>query len=316
MTLATETRFSGFAENLIEVQQRVDIDLSHLRASVDGEDLQATSLLELKSQLAALIYAHFHLQNPKVSGVSPHDVQDLSQALIDCVPHQNHYQCADLLDSSIEEELTSVQIMGLKVSFPNHLVENTTLPGKVRVTLPSWRRNTTPGYLLALSEQPLHLASHAGIVRLYIGCETAEKALEAWKSTLETLDRLDVNYQVKALSARASYPRSDGVVIYIADKDRDCVIAALNELEVITTATDNHVHSLFTQPVGPNIAIAVEPNDGRSSYQGLSFGQHRSRVLVDALLNAAHTHQTLQECWNQETLSAGIDAGFPAFNSV
>ena len=91
MTLATETRFPGFAESVTEVQQRVDIDLSRLRASIDGEDLQATSLLELQSQLAALIYAHFHLQNPKVSGVSPHDVQDLSQDLIDCIPHQNHY---------------------------------------------------------------------------------------------------------------------------------------------------------------------------------------------------------------------------------
>ncbi|MGV3016543.1 T3SS effector HopA1 family protein [Rothia sp. 88186D007BW] len=316
MTLVTESRFPGFTESLIEVQQRVDIDLSRLKARVDGERTQATSLLELKSQLGALIYAHFHLQNPKTSGVSLHDSQDLSQALIDCIPHQNHYQLADFLSSSRQEGLTRIQIMGLKVSLPSYLVENTNLPGKVRVTLPSWRRNTTPGYLLALSEQPLQIMTHDSLVRLYIGCDTAEKALETWKNTLEILSLLGANYQVKALSARASYPRSDGIVVYIADKDRDHVVTALNELEVIATANDNQEYSLFAQPVGPNIAIAAEPNDTRSTYQGLSFGQHRSRVLVDALLNAACTHQTLQECWNQETLSAGIDATFPAFNSV
>lgn len=303
-----------FTAGIEEIERKVWLDPKKYSAKVGHTDIVATSVLELKSQLTAAIYSHFHIRNPEAKGAGPQSEQNLREALIERIPHATHQQQIQLLSSQnhVGNESVTVGINGLKVVVPSRSInrDRKELP---TVRLPSWRSNTTPGYLLALSD--IAFPRNTDITRVYIPRNSPADTFDVWSSILNALNRAGIPYHLKALSSASSYPRSDALVLYVRQVDLGTATGLLNAIPQFGYETGS-LHSIFTQPVGKNLAVAEEPQDFRPSYRSLSFGQHRSRVLADALL-ATHTEScALEQSWVEETLKAGINADHPAYNRV
>lgn len=306
------TERTKFASALEEVERELKIDTTRFHASIGHTAIEANSLPELRSQLVSAIYAFFHLRNPEIGNISHRQEQDLRDSLILGIPHLTHQQIVQSILPSNEKQQRTVNIGGVKVRIPdNHLIQED--QNKIFAKLPSWRDNTTPGYVLAISEDPLQAKD--GIARVYIGRESSKDTFDVWSPVLKAFNQTGISYHFKALSATDAYPRSDALVLYTARKDLPTAIAVLRGIPELSQETGIK-HSLFTEMVGPNLTVAEEPIDFRPSYRSLSFGQHRSRVLVDALLVAKTTGSSLEQSWVDETLKAGINADFPAYNRV
>jgi hypothetical protein len=127
------------------------------------------------------------------------------------------------------------------------------------------------------------------------------------------LNGLNASYQAKVASARRFYPRRDALVVYL---DRTALqvipslVAALSSLRLGTEV------SAFAEPLTAGIGCAWEPRDPRAGFAGMSLGQHRSRVVAEALVaHAAGTadrdrHRALVDAFR----AANIDPALPHRN--
>jgi HopA1 effector protein family len=111
-------------------------------------------------------------------------------------------------------------------------------------------------------------------------------ALAAWGRVLPMLAGLGIGYRAKVVSGPDLLPRRDGLVLYVAGRDRDKVpgrVAALTE----SVAGIGAEVSAFAEPVAPGVAVAWDPADPRPAMRGLSFGEHRASALAEAFVRHA-----------------------------
>lgn len=289
---------------------RIRVDPDRLHATVGGTDIDATSLIELRARLASALYAQLHIRNPGIAEAAPAASDALIEALIAAIPHRTVDQpvtpCPEAAATVQGEERRVVTIGGVRVLVPPAALLRTGDGTVAGVRLPSWRPRTTPGYLLALG--PVGFAPSDRIARLYITADDADEALAVWRPLLAALD--GVPHQAKALSDGAAYPRADALVAYVpaewVDEVADRIRALLAERPPAATAT-----SAFARRITDRLAQAEDPADARPSYRGLSFGQHRSRVLADALIRAGVERIPAAVAWAQDARAAGFDPEEP-----
>ncbi|NWL12999.1 hypothetical protein DM793_17170 [Paenarthrobacter nitroguajacolicus] len=307
---------TSFGQVLASLEDRVSVDAHRLTAGIGSTTLRATSHTELRSQVAGAIYTHLHIGHPGIGTVPGTGHQDLAAALIDAIPHRTVIQSA----SARTQAGTSVQgiphqaveLSGVKVLFPEEALVRNPLDEIVGVRVPSWRSRATPGFLLALGAHGA--VNHADASRLYISCVTASEALEVWPKVLGALAASGLSHQVKTLSSSLAFPRSDAMVIYVSAIDSDAAASLVRTALSSLSAHDTPV-SVFTHHVGDRLALAMEPRDPRPAYRGLSFGQHRSRVLADALLRASVEKTDLEPAWFEEAQTACINPHRPGYNT-
>ncbi|WP_091465037.1 T3SS effector HopA1 family protein [Paenarthrobacter nitroguajacolicus] len=312
---------TSFGQVLASLEDRVSVDAHRLTAGIGSTTLRATSLTELRSQVAGAIYTHLHVGHPGIETVPGTGHQDLAAALMDAIPHRTVIQSASALAASARTQAgTSVQgiphqvveLSGVKVLFPEEALVRNPLDEIVGVRVPSWRSRATPGFLLALGAHGS--VNHADASRLYISCVTASEALEVWPKVLGALAASGLSHQVKTLSSSLAFPRSDAMVIYVSAIDSDAAASLVRTALSSLSAHDTPV-SVFTHHVGDRLALAMEPRDPRPAYRGLSFGQHRSRVLADALLRASVEKTDLEPAWFEEAQTARINPHRPGHNT-
>lgn len=311
---------ASFGQVLASLEHRVSVDAHRLTAGIGSTTLRATSLTELRSQVAGAIYTHLHVGHPGIETVPGTGHQDLAAALIDAIPHRTVIQSASASASAGTQAGTSVQgvphqvveLSGVKVLFPEETLVRNPLDEIVGVRVPSWRSRATPGFLLALGAHGS--VNHADASRLYISCVTASEALEVWPKVLGALAASGLSHQVKTLSSSLAFPRSDAMVIYVSAIDSDAAASLVRTALTSLSAHDTPV-SVFTHHVGDRLALAMEPRDPRPAYRGLSFGQHRSRVLADALLRASVEKTDLEPAWFEEAQTACINPHQPGYNT-
>lgn len=312
---------TSFGQVLASLEDRVSVDAHRLTAGIGSTTLRATSLTELRSQVAGAIYTHLHVGHPGIETVPGTGHQDLAAALIDAIPHRTVIQSASALAASARTQAgTSVQgvpnhaveLSGVKVLFPEEALVRNPLDEIVGVRVPSWRSRATPGFLLALGAHGS--VNHADASRLYISCVTASEALDVWPKVLGALAASGLSHQVKTLSSSLAFPRSDAMVIYVSAIDSDAATSLVRTALTSLSAHDTPV-SVFTHHVGDRLALAMEPRDPRPAYRGLSFGQHRSRVLADALLRASVEKTDLEPAWFEEAQTACINPHQPGYNT-
>lgn len=312
--LLTATK-TNFTDILVAISESVQLDLVKMTARIDGHHFDASSPGELKNELSAQIYKHLHIRNPLIDTQPTTGEQDLAAQFTALVPHRSIWQVADCgFESSASvngESHVIVKLGGVKVLVPQSDVRRDPVKETLAVRLPSWRARTTPGYLLVLGE--LSPGPSIDTARLYFGCETHAQALELFPELLLTLAASGIGYHLKALSSSLAYPRSDAIVAYVpavhAAKIADLLGRAMKDL----SSTPNS-SSIFTQPLGKGITLAEESIDQRPSHRSLSFGQHRSRVLADALFRADREKIGLSQAWIQEAAEARIDPNRPSTN--
>jgi hypothetical protein len=312
---------ASFGQVLASLEHRVSVDAHRLTAGIGSTTLRATSLTELRSQVAGAIYTHLHVGHPGIETVPGTGHQNLAAALIDAIPHRTVIQSASALAASARTQAgTSVQgvpnhaveLSGVKVLFPEEALVRNPLDEIVGVRVPSWRSRATPGFLLALGAHGS--VNHADASRLYISCVTASEALDVWPKVLGALAASGLSHQVKTLSSSLAFPRSDAMVIYVSAIDSDAAASLVRTALSSLSAHDTPV-SVFTHHVGDRLALAMEPRDPRPAYRGLSFGQHRSRVLADALLRASVEKTDLEPAWFEEAQTARINPHRPGYNT-
>lgn len=303
----------SFTDRLPSISESVQLDLEKMTASMNEHHFGASSLGELRNELSTQIYKHLHIRNPLIDTQPTTGEQDLASKFIPLVPHRNIWQVADsgfLSSASVDGEPHVVaKLGGVKVLVPQCDVRKDATGKTLTVRLPSWRARTTPGYLLVLGE--LSLGTSTDTARLYFGCETPVQALELFPALLRTLASSGIGYHLKALSSSVAYPRSDAIVAYVpaahARRIADMLSRTIKDLSFTPSSP-----SIFTQLLGNGITLAEESTDQRPSHRSLSFGQHRSRVLADALFREYRENIGLLQAWKLEAIEARIDPNRPS----
>ena len=307
----------AFDATLSALHGRVSVDLGRLGATVDSTQLAAMSIMELRAQLAATIYTHLHIDHPGIENLHTTGPQDLADSLIAGIPHPDVVHRATAFAPEIHlvngARHRTAELAGVRVLVPLDDIARAQDGSEIGVRIPSWRTRTTPGYLVALGAAGG--IDPAAVARLYIAAGSADDVLPVWPELLTALASMGVAYQAKALSASRAYPRSDAVVVYVAASVATTVAEALTPLLPAVRIPPTPA-SIFTLPVTDRITTATEPADSRASHRGLSFGQHRSRVLADAVLRAASEGCSLKAAWKVEARQAHIDPDHPARNLI
>ncbi|MFV0374545.1 T3SS effector HopA1 family protein [Microbacterium sp.] len=308
MIPAPSRTFTDFLDDL-----PVSVHDSGTSATVDGDHLEAASPAELRSHLAAAIYAHLHIRHPEIQGqVHTRSRDDLTTDLIAAVPHRQIVQAITGTEPSTRrgKHRRTVIVEGVKVIVGTEALVRDDGGVVVGARFPSWRTRTTPGYLLALGQRSV---AGARVARLYLARDDAEQALALWGPLLRRLHEEDLAHQAKALSSSVEYPRADAIVVYVAEEDvaaaHQAATRAMGDTPAATVPS-----SVFTHELAPGIATASEPVDPRPAYRQLSFGQHRSRVLAEALIRSATQRQCMSSTWEQDARAALIDPHAPGRN--
>ncbi len=116
-----------------------------------------------------------------------------------------------------------------------------------------------------------------------------------------------IDFDVKLLTCPADYPRSDSMVLYV-DQDPDEICDAVHAWS--TEHRDHFVAgSLLTRQCHPpGISTAQEPpvNFDDPTLRNLSFGQHRSLMIADAVIEFATTGGTLDAALERSALVFGV----------
>lgn len=286
---------------------RLLVDAERMHASVDDTTIDASSLIDLRARLAATIYAHLHIRNPGIADAPPLSDDGLTEALIAAIEHRTVEQPvapgAPGLATVQGEDRRAVEIGGVRVLVPPRELIHRADGSVAGVRLPSWRTRTTPGYLLALGPSGLTPADR--VARLYIAADDPAETLALWGRLLAALT--GHRYQAKALSDARAYPRSDAIVLYLPAADVHTVAARIRPLlDALPPART--APSAFARRLSARLAHAEDPADSRPSYGGLSFGQHRSRVLAEALIRASTEGIPAPIAWAEGARAAGFDA--------
>jgi hypothetical protein len=153
---------------------------------------------------------------------------------------------------------------------------------QVAVRFPKDRQATTPGFYRALGSAGPPNGGEA-LVRWYFHLLPAAAPRLMERLTTE-LNRLAVPFALKMLNHPAAYSRPDAAVLYLPRATfaatKKVVLAAHRALDDLVVA---RVPAL-TRAVRPGLGLAEEPNQtGRL----VSFGQHRSRLIAQGLVDAA-----------------------------
>ncbi|GLY50321.1 T3SS effector HopA1 family protein [Lentzea sp. NBRC 102530] len=249
-------------------------------------------------ELAVDLYTRLHTGHAR-DRFSPKRDRRLEALLTAAVPHRTTTVTGVLKGRSAGRVL--VELDDVLVWFPEDAVDGD------QIRVPAARPALSPGFLYVTSSRPAEFA--AALQRVYVHVTNADDAPSVWGAVLTALERAECTYHAKVLSRRDEYPRRDALVVYLPGPGAELVAAAVRALPGIGTET-----SVFAEELAPGVAVADEPNDTRLGMSGLSFGQHRSRVLAQALLHPGDEARELVLA--REFTLAGIDPANPARNLV
>lgn len=275
---------------------------------------------ELRFRLPATLYEEWHI------GHSALEVEerrlwwdpDLREALHASVPHRSTSRRAIMLgpDPELDNGDVVVRMEGVKVRIPSNLVDDDVEVGnRLQIRMDAARPALSPGFFLVDGSQGLFPSG--AVLRVYFHLADSEVAPLVWGEILRTLEGMDVRYRAKVLAARRYYPRRDAMVVYLSNEDWHAVeklVAIADDLPLASGHT-----SVFTQPLAEGVSYAWEPEDGRQGRPKLSFGQHRSSVVAEALIDSAFevgesSQQALEERVEKAMFQAGIDPRRPHRN--
>jgi hypothetical protein len=134
-----------------------------------------------------------------------------------------------------------------------------------------------PGYYFVFGETLDELADQLSLVRFYFHCG-AEGAILLVDGLTSALNRFQVPFQLKTLTAPTLYDRTDAAVLYIGA--RYFRITTMIVAQVRATVPLESNVPLFTKRLWPGVGAAVDPGSGES------FGMHRCRLVAEGIVDA------------------------------
>jgi hypothetical protein len=299
----------------------VAVDPSLREAEVAGQRITADDAADLRGRLARALYQRLHVGRAQ-QPVDPPRVRrdpDIEQRYTAAVPHRNIQVTAPVLDG--RKDTLIVALSGLRVAVPtgvtNSCVAGTYVDGPtVDLLLDPTRPALSPGFFLVLGSSGDGL-DDGPILRVYIHPVSIDAAVGLWRTALATLEKLAVPYQAKVVSVASDLPRHDGFVVYLGRRGWPAVEPLVAALAAGSGLGDSQ--SVYAHRVAPGLAVAWDPTDRRAGRMGLSFGEHRSGAIADALLRHARDGVAvgdgdLASALDRCLTEANIDPAVPARN--
>ncbi|MBB6174686.1 hypothetical protein HNR23_004746 [Nocardiopsis mwathae] len=306
---------TGVNRSLLEALHGVELEQETATAGVGEDRIAADSTRELQARLAAAFYGQWHVGNPLAQETSPGGAlydQDLADLLRSRVPHEAASVTAQVRGR--DGSAAVVVLDGLRVAVPSDALPEDASPGDpVELSIDPVRPALSPGFLLADSSRGR--PSGGPLLRCYVHIVDAVAAPDIWGTCLSILEDVGVPYRAKVLSRRAAYPRRDAFVAYLRPDAGKAVFSLSN---VSSLPGVGHATSVFTHQIAPGVAFGWDPDDPRSArHRRRSFGEHRSAVLAEALIEHAASGSTalpLTEHIADALRAAGIDPTAPHRN--
>lgn len=302
----------NLAPRVAGLLERVEVSEGGHRAETAGEVYESGSPQALVSQLASVLYQTLHTGRSAPLESTPRTWRDadFDARLHQVLEGRTVTRSASVLRA--EEERSVVQLDGVRVSVPAASLTVTT-GGDAEVVLPAARPGLSPGFFFASSQAT---AGSGATLRLYAHLDDPDAAPQVWRAAVDFLDGARTPWRAKISSSPLLYPRTDALVVYLPRPGWKKAQACAEHLQATGLLAPGT--SPFTRPLTPSVGVAFEPDDQRPFRRGMSFGQHRTHVLAEALVRHAAlpsgVPQSREECLTAAFINAGIDPAEPARN--
>ncbi|MBO0802821.1 MAG: hypothetical protein J2P25_07070 [Nocardiopsaceae bacterium] len=318
----------ALSPRVAEALRTVTVSPDGRGATVGRRRLSADGAESLRPLLAGAIYEELHAGWVRPDIPAGRSLRDRAAdaRFRELMPYRDALQRVPVLDASGDDLL--VRLDGVGVWMPGERVIER-YPSAVDgaddedgesalVRVPADRPALSSGFFLA--DSPAQWGPGGSILRVYVHLTSMDAAFAAWSAVLGALAETSARYRVKVASSPVMLPRRDALVLYAGDQDDDLarrVAEAVRDVPGIGTGT-----SVFARPAAPGVSTAREPADPRPDMRGLSFGEHRSATLAEALTRHAVTAADdgdltapdLTAAVRDAFLRAGIDPGDPSRN--
>ena len=150
----------------------------------------------------------------------------------------------------------------------------------VLLRLPSEACGASPGYYVALSDDPLVWDEGRTLVRLYWNVAPSGAA-DLVRGVTARLNGAGVPFRLKVLDNAISYARRDTAVLYLLRDDVGTAAPLLADVHAACRGALRPGVPAFTKPLASGLAVAEDPGTGQS------FGEHRSELVAAGLIRAA-----------------------------
>ncbi|MGN5381188.1 T3SS effector HopA1 family protein [Streptomyces lasalocidi] len=252
-------------------------------SAVWQEDNLTGSSQKVASELGALLYKFAHARLDHRKNLTPRTLSDpeFDRAFHTAVGDKTTRREVSVAQEGGEHSVVILDAIRIAVP-PDSLTHD---GGKTYLRL-SWARPAlSPGFFFLTSCATPMPTRTGGVLRVYAHVADPDHGPTLLARAATYLEDRGLPWQAKASSSRDLYPRTDAVVVYLPRVSWN----AARELAQLLESSENLAEgtSAFTQPLTGSVGAAFEPADKRPGREGLSFGQHRCRVLAEALVTQA-----------------------------
>ncbi|NEC84718.1 T3SS effector HopA1 family protein [Streptomyces sp. SID12501] len=285
------------------------------RAETGGESYESGSPQALVSKLASVLYQTLHTGRSAALESTPRTWRDAAfdERLHRVLEGRTVTRGASVLHTGEGPEGQSVVVLdGVRVAVPSSSLRESA-GGDAEVVLPAARPGLSPGFFFASSQTT---AGAGATLRLYAHLADPDAAPQVWSAAVDFLDGARTPWRAKISSSLLLYPRTDALVIYLPRPGWKKAQACAEHLQATGLLAPGT--SPFAGPLTESVGCAFEPDDQRPSRRGMSFGQHRTHVMAEALVRhatlPAGATESREECLTAAFIDAGIDPAEPARN--
>ncbi|MCX5421891.1 T3SS effector HopA1 family protein [Streptomyces sp. NBC_00078] len=238
---------------------------------------------KVASELAALLYKSAHARLDHGKELTPRTFSDpeFDRAFHETVGDRNSRREVSVAHEGDEHTIVVLDSIRVAVA-PDSLSRD----GEKTYLRLSWARpSLSPGFFFLTSCTTPMPTRTGGVLRLYAHLADPDHGPALLARAATYLEDRGLPWQAKASSSRDLYPRTDAVVVYLPRVSW----SAARELAQLLESGGNLAEgtSAFTHALTASVGVAFEPADKRPGREGLSFGQHRCRVLAEALVTHA-----------------------------
>lgn len=302
------------ADKIAALIDQVAVVDGGLKAETAGEVYEANSPQALGRKLGAALYQTLHTGRDKPLDVMMRSWRDraFDAALDEATGLRTMSLPGRLTD--VREDHTIVEVDGLRVRTPHDVLTERS-GDTADIILPCARPGLSPGFFLATSSAGAS-ARTGPILRLYGRLDGPDSAPAVWRELVTFLADAGIPWRAKISSSPLLYPRNDAVVVHLTRPGWRVAQECAELLQ--STGLLGEGTSPFTHAITASVGCAFEPDDPRPSRREMSFGQHRTQVFADALVEHAvlpdSEQEPLTEFIGAAFIDAGIDPNEPARN--
>jgi hypothetical protein len=280
--------------------------------------------------LADMLYWFFHCRRtsfPKSWNLDDdhyNDVQDFVGTLSEANTGNGTWDPGWEVLKVVNDRRITVYKDGLKLwispqqfgALKDNKMDNIQVGKKGFVRMPKEFRELLPGFYVAIGNESEIDEKNTTIVRLYWNI-TAKYATSLMKRLTTELNTMHIPFRFKILKDPYSYPRADAAVLYVDKRHLEPLKKSLSQIYAQVMIFLNHPTPLFAKRLVPGLALAEEPDNKTNNNE--SFGQHRCRILAEALFSSYKNKIASQEESISEIIyffkSLSVDLERPYLNS-